>query len=79
MKLDRANSGREPPANILRAIRHGVAAGACDIVAKETGKAEWRRAAEIQRALAREVLGQAADLDSSATEDLKVWIVARRG
>lgn len=54
--LDRANSGPEPSAEILRAIRHGVAAGACSVAARETGDPKWWRLAQEQREKARLML-----------------------
>ena len=60
--LDRANSGPEPTAEILRAIRHGVAAGACRVAARATGQAVWERKADDQSAKARGMLGHAATL-----------------
>ncbi len=58
--LDRANSGPEPSAEILRAIRHGVAAGACSVAARETRDPKWWRLAQEQREKARGALHQAA-------------------
>jgi hypothetical protein len=57
--LDRANSGPEPSAEILRAIRHGVAAGACSVAARETRDPKWWRLAQEQREKARCALHQA--------------------
>jgi len=54
--LDRANSGPEPAAEILRAIRHGVAAGACSVAARETRDPKWWRLAQEQREKARAIL-----------------------
>lgn len=58
--LDRANSGPEPAAEILRAIRHGVAAGACRVAARATGNGAWGRKANERSAKARDMLGHAA-------------------
>lgn len=58
--LDRANGGPEPSEDILRAILHGVAAGACRVAARETGSAYWAGMAADQRAKARARLHQAA-------------------
>ena len=58
--LDRANSGPEPCAEILRAIRHGAAAGACSVAARETGSAYWAAQAADQREKATTLLHQAA-------------------
>ncbi len=60
--LDRANSGPEPSAEILRAIRHGVAAGACSVAARETRDPKWWRLAQDQREKARGALHQASAL-----------------
>lgn len=57
--LDRANSGPEPSAEILRAIRHGVAAGACSVAARETRDPKWWRLAQEQREKARGALHHA--------------------
>ena len=46
------NDGPEPPASILRAIRHGVAAGACVVACRETGDLRWTITATDQRELA---------------------------
>lgn len=54
--LDRANSGPEPAVEILRAIRHGAAAGACRVAARETRSAYWAGMAEDQRGKARRLL-----------------------
>lgn len=54
--LDRTNSGPEPSAEILRAIRHGVAAGACSVAARETRDPKWWRLAQEQREKARGAL-----------------------
>ena len=54
--LDRANSGPEPCAEILRAIRHGVAAGACSVAARETRDPKWWRLAQEPREKARAIL-----------------------
>ena len=58
--LDSANSGPEPTVEILRAIRHGVAAGAFRAAGRATGDAAWCRKANEQSANARRVLHQAA-------------------
>ena len=50
------NGGRAPSANILRAIRHGVAAGACRVAARATGDALWSREAERQSLAASDYL-----------------------
>lgn len=74
--LDRANSGPEPSEDILRAILHGVAAGACQAAARETGSAYWAGMAQDQRKKAEMLLHHAAArfcsaADSSwASEDL---------
>lgn len=60
------NGGRAPSANILRAIRHGVAAGACRVAARATGDALWSREAERQRQLVGEALHQAVASPPSA-------------
>lgn len=56
------NGGRAPSANILRAIRHGVAAGACRVAARATGDGMWSREAERQSLLVGEALHQATSL-----------------
>lgn len=58
--LDRANSGAELDGEILRAILHGAAAGACRIAARETGSAYWAGMAEDQRVKATVRLHQLA-------------------
>lgn len=58
--LDRANSGPEPTAEILRAIRHGIAAGACRAAFGATGDAMWARAASDHHEASRRDLHQAA-------------------
>jgi len=70
--LDRANSGPEPSAEILRAIRHAVAAGACSVAARETRDPKWWRLAQEQREKARGALHQAA-----LSEDLKPRAASR--
>ena len=64
--LDEANRGREPGEDILRAILHGVAAGACQVAAREFGSAYWAGMAVAQRTKARAYLHQAAACFSSA-------------
>lgn len=64
--LDRANSGLEPCAEILRAIRHGVAAGACSVAARETGGAYWAALAADQREKAKVMLHQASTWSACA-------------
>ena len=64
--LDRANRGPEPSAEILRAIRHGVAAGACRLAARATGQSLWGRKADEQSAKARDMLGHAAACERSS-------------
>ena len=60
--LDRANSGPVPSGYVLRAILHGVAAGACRVAAREdaTRRAHWAALAADQSAKARVRLHQAA-------------------
>ena len=65
MKLDRANSGHVPDANILRAIRHAVAASACRAAARASGDVRWDRTSAEQSALARRRLHQAAAFSSA--------------
>lgn len=72
MMLDRANSGPEPSAEILRAIRHGVAAGACRVAARATGQALWGRKADKHSSKARAMLVHAAALSGPAA-----WTDAR--
>lgn len=60
--LDRANSGPEPSAEILRAIRHGVAAGACSVAARETRDPKWWRLAQEQREKAKGALHQVVEM-----------------
>lgn len=69
--LDRANSGPAPDAAILRAIRHGVAAGACRVAAEATGKAGWKAKAEAMHHAA------AADLHHAASARRAAWACAR--
>ena len=57
--LDRANSGEAPEANILRAIRHAVAASACRAVVRAGGDVRWERTAVEQSRLATKRLHQA--------------------
>lgn len=57
--LDSANSGPEPTVEILRAIRHGVAAGAFRAAGRATGDAAWIRKADDQRENVRRALHQA--------------------
>ena len=45
---------------LYRAILHGVAAGACQVAARETGSAYWAGMAADQREKARARLHQAA-------------------
>lgn len=66
--LDRANSGPEPSGDILRAILHGVAAGACEVAARETGSAYWAGMAADQRAKASARLHHAASARAMACE-----------
>lgn len=66
MKLDRGNGGPSPPHEVLRAILHGVAAGACEVAARETGAARWSRTAEDQREKARALLHQTASARMTA-------------
>lgn len=58
--LDRGNSGVAPSAEILRAIRHGVAAGACRVAWRATGESAWLRTAAEQSRAAERRLHQAA-------------------
>ena len=58
--LDRANSGLEPSGDILRAILHGVAAGACQVAGRESGSDYWYGMAADQRAKATERLHAAS-------------------
>ncbi|WP_374322865.1 hypothetical protein [Brevundimonas sp.] len=67
--LDSANGGPEPDADILRAILHGVAAGACQVAARETGSAYWAGMAADQRGKARVLLHQAASGLRLATDN----------
>lgn len=62
--LNRVCSGREPAVEILRAIRHGVAAGACAIAARETGRARGSRVAGAESGNARLALHHAAALEN---------------
>lgn len=52
--------------DLYRAILHGVAAGACEAAARETGSAYWSGMASDQRAKARARLHQAAALKACA-------------
>ena len=60
--LDEANGGAFPPAGILRAIRHGVAAGACRAAARETSETHWARLADQHHRLVGQALSHAAVL-----------------
>lgn len=60
MTPDPANGGPEPSAEILRAIRHVVAARACEVAARETRSADWAGMVADQRERARSRLHQAA-------------------
>lgn len=64
--LNKANSGPEPTAEILRAIRHGVAAGACRAAFGATGDAKWARAASDHHRASNRNLHQAAAISLSA-------------
>lgn len=57
--LDRANSGPEPSAEILRAIRHGVAAGAWRVAGRASGRADCFSRADGHSLKARLDLHQA--------------------
>lgn len=74
LKLDRANRGPMPPAIFLRAIRHGVAAGACRLAARATGRQAWHGRADRQSQLAVSALGHAAA--RSATPAKNIWGVS---
>lgn len=67
MMLDPANGGPEPSAEILRAIRHGIAAGACEVAARETRSAYWAGMAVDQREKATVLLHQAAAAPTACT------------
>lgn len=58
--LNCVSSGPEPAVEILRAIRHAVAAGACSVAARETGDAQWCRVAQDQREKATAALHHAS-------------------
>lgn len=58
--LDTANKGSEPTVEILRAIRHGVAAAACRAAFGATGDDKWAKAACHHREVSRRDLHQAA-------------------
>lgn len=66
--LDTANGGREPQPHILRAIRHGIAAGACRRAARaDPAQAErWSGLAGAQSRLAAAQLNHAGALSSVA-------------
>lgn len=71
--LDRANRGPEPTAEILRAIRHGVAAGACREAWRATGDSLWLSKSVGHSAMVRERLHQAApalDAALASAEDV---------
>lgn len=51
---------------LYRAILHGVAAGACQAAARETGSAYWAGMAQDQRKKAEMLLHQAAFREHSA-------------
>lgn len=64
--LDKANRGGEPSAEILRAIRHGVAAAACRSAFSSTGDDKWAKAASHHHEVSRQHLHQAAARSLSA-------------
>lgn len=70
--LDRANSGPEPDGEILRAILHGAAAGACRVAARETGSAYWAGMAEDQRVKAKARLHQAASSAKNISAEMSL-------
>jgi len=65
VKMGPGNNGPEPPANILRAIRHGVAAGACRVAARADSarRGLWEAQAKTQRFYVIDLLHQAASAD----------------
>ena len=65
MKIDAANDGPCPPAEILRAIRHSVAAVACGRAWDVTCDARWARAAFDHHGASRRNLHQAAAISLS--------------
>lgn len=60
MSLNQADGGPCPPPEIMRAILHGIAAGACETAARETRSAYWAAVAVDQRTKATALLHQAA-------------------
>lgn len=66
MRMGPGNDGPEPPANILRAIRHGVASGACLAAFRVSRDVDWARMAEQQSGFARDVLHHANCRDGAA-------------
>ena len=65
--LDEANKGPTPHPALLRAILHGVAAGACRVAAREDEArgAYWDARADDQSKKSRARLHQAARCDGS--------------
>lgn len=64
--LDRANSGPEPSAEILGAIRHGVAAGAWRVAGRASGQADCFSRADGHSVKVRANLDHAARSDGAA-------------
>lgn len=66
--LDAANGGVAPHPSVLKAIRHGIAAGACHKAARaDPAQAErWRGLASEQGRLCRAALGHSAPTVSCA-------------
>lgn len=61
MRMGPGNDGEAPLANVLLAIRHGIAAGACRVAAREKGtqRVHWDALADDQSKKSGERLHQA--------------------
>ena len=77
MKMGPGNDGPEPPVNILRAIRYGVAAGACRAAAEAGGGDHFEQAAVEQTRLAGTVLHQAAAFSAAQRSSASSLATAR--
>lgn len=70
MKIDAANDGPCPPAEILRAIRHSVAAVACGRAWTMTGDTRWARDEAQHRLASKREVHQAAALSEAPASSL---------
>lgn len=73
MRMGPGNDGPEPPADILRAIRHSIAADACGRAARLDSKqsAYWTELAEDQRSKSLRRLHQAACCEGVACAEAR--------